>query len=85
MVEPDNLKAKEALRFITQRSGLEPKVSIISQIDFNNVLKQYRTLRSEVQKALRELKEEIETEEKIKQKEAEQPDEEGKEASEDEK
>jgi len=66
MVEPDNLKAKEALRFITQRSGLEPKVSIISQIDFNNVLKQYRTLRSEVQKALRELKEEIETEEKIK-------------------
>ncbi len=66
MVEPDNLKAKEALRFITQRGGLEPKVFIISQIDFDNILKQYRTLRGEVQKALRELKEEIETEERIK-------------------
>ncbi len=66
MVEPDNLKAKEALRFITQRSGLEPKIFIISQIDFDNILKQYRTLRSEVKKALRELKEEIETEERVK-------------------
>lgn len=66
MVEPDDLKAKEALRFITRQRGLEAKLFIITPVDFKNVLNQYRTLRSEVQKALRELEKELEAEEKIK-------------------
>jgi len=59
MVNPDNLKAKEALRFIARRSGLEPKIFIVTPTDFKNVFKQYRTLRIEVQKALRELEKEL--------------------------
>jgi len=63
MVEPNNLKAKEALRFITQRSGSESKIFVISSIDFKNILKQYRSLRGEVNKALKELEQEIKAEE----------------------
>ena len=59
MVNPDDLKAKEALRFITRRSGLEPKIFIVTQTDFKNISKQYRTLRIEVQKALKELEREL--------------------------
>jgi type IV pilus assembly protein PilB len=66
MVNPDNLKAKEALRFITRRSNLEPKILIITPTDFRNILKQYRSLRSEVSKALKALEREIATEGKIK-------------------
>jgi type IV pilus assembly protein PilB len=66
MVDPDNLKAKEALRFITRRSNLEPKILIITPTDFRNILKQYRSLRSEVSKALKALEREIETEGKVK-------------------
>jgi len=65
MVNPDDLKAKEALRFITRQSGLETKIFIITPTGFKNVLKQYRTLRGEVKKALEELEEELETEGKI--------------------
>ncbi len=64
MVNPDDLKAKEALRFITRRSGLEPKLFIITPSDLQDILKQYRTLRSEVQKALWELERELGAEEK---------------------
>ncbi len=60
MVDTDNLKAKEALRFITRRSGLESKIFAISSVDFENVLRQYQSLRGEVNKALKELEEEIE-------------------------
>ncbi|MBL7053273.1 MAG: type II/IV secretion system protein [Candidatus Portnoybacteria bacterium] len=66
MVNPDDLKAKEALRFITRRSNLEPKIFAITLDDFKNVLKQYQSLRGEVNKALKELKEEIEAEEGFK-------------------
>lgn len=59
MVNPEDLRAKEALRFITHRNSLEPKIFVISQTDFKNALKQYRTLRIEVQKALRELEKEL--------------------------
>ena len=38
IVDPENLKAKEALRFITRRSGLESKLYIITEVDFKNIL-----------------------------------------------
>lgn len=66
MIDPGDLKAKEALRFITRQSSLETKLFIISPTDFKNVLKQYRTLRGEVKKALEELAQELEAEERIK-------------------
>ncbi|MBL7154892.1 MAG: type II/IV secretion system protein [Candidatus Portnoybacteria bacterium] len=66
MIDPGDLKAKEALRFITRQSGLETKLFIISPADFKNVLKQYRTLRGEVSKALEELAKELEAEERVK-------------------
>jgi len=66
MIDPGDLKAKEALRFITRQSGLEIKLFIISSVDFKNVLKQYRTLRGEVKKALKELAKELEAEERVK-------------------
>lgn len=62
MVNPDDLRAREALRFIAQRSGLELKIYAVNQADFNAVLVQYHSLRSEVKKALRELEEELKME-----------------------
>ncbi|OGZ33295.1 MAG: hypothetical protein A3I88_02770 [Candidatus Portnoybacteria bacterium RIFCSPLOWO2_12_FULL_39_9] len=63
LVNPDDLKAREALRFIALRSQLEPKIFIIKPTDFFNVLKQYRSLRGEVEKALKELEQELKIEE----------------------
>jgi len=66
IVDPENLKAKEALRFITRRSGLESKLYIITEVDFKNILKQYKSLHGEVDKALKELEEEIKIEGEVK-------------------
>jgi len=66
IIDPENLKAREALRFITRRSGLETKLFVIAPAGFKGVLKQYRSLRSEVGKALKELEQEIEAEGKVK-------------------
>ena len=65
MVNPNNLKAREALRFIARRNGLKAKIFVLSQNDLKKVLKQYRTLRGEVKKALKELDKELESDEKI--------------------
>ena len=61
MVNPNDLKAKQALRFIIRRSGLESKLFTISEGDLGKILKQYRTLRKEVKKALKELDKELES------------------------
>jgi len=66
MIDPEDLKAKEALRFITRRNSLETKLFVISSVDFENVLKQYRSLRGEVDKALKDLEEEIASDDEIK-------------------
>ncbi|MFH0906640.1 MAG: GspE/PulE family protein [bacterium] len=63
MVDPNDLRAKEALRFILQRSNLKSEIFAIDQSGLDNVLKQYRTLRGEVNKALKELAVELEEEE----------------------
>lgn len=70
MVNPDDLKAKEALRFITQRSELKPEIYSITEADLKNVLKQYRTLRGEVKKALKELEKELTFDKKGEKKQA---------------
>jgi len=65
MVDPDDLKAREALRFIARRNKLKPKIFIITPSDFGNVLKQYRSLGGEVKKALEELEKDLEKVEEI--------------------
>lgn len=55
MVYPEDLKAQEALKFFARQEKLTPKVFLITLATFNNLFKQYRTLRREVTKALEEL------------------------------
>ncbi|MEA2113349.1 MAG: GspE/PulE family protein [Patescibacteria group bacterium] len=66
MVDPEDLQAKEALRFIAQRSGLKSRIFIISQTDLENILKQYKSFRGEIKKALQELEEELKIAKKAK-------------------
>lgn len=60
MLNPEDLKARDALRFILLREGLESKIYLIAPTDFNRLLKQYATLKGEVAEAVIKLKEEFE-------------------------
>ena len=62
MVYPEDLKAQEALKFLTRQEKLSYKVFLITPTTLNNLLRQYRTLKKEVTKALEELEEEIKVE-----------------------
>ena len=62
MVYPEDLKAQEAIRFLTRQEKLSYKVFLITPTTCNNLLKKYRTLKKEVTKALEELEEEIKVE-----------------------
>jgi len=62
MVYPEDLKAQEALEFLARRAGFKYKVYLITLSTFENILKQYRTLRREVGQALEELEEELKEE-----------------------
>lgn len=55
MVYPDNLKAKEALKFLTRQAGLSYEVSLIGLTNFDKLLKKYKNLKKEVSAALGEL------------------------------
>ncbi|MBZ9569590.1 type II/IV secretion system protein [Patescibacteria group bacterium] len=59
MIYPEDLKAQEALKFLTRQEKLSYKVFLITPTTFNNLLRQYRTLKKEVTKALEELEEEM--------------------------
>lgn len=52
MVDPLNIEAQEALKFITHRNQLKTQIYIVSTDGFNQVYRQYRTLLSEVGEAL---------------------------------
>ena len=62
MVYPEDLKAQEALKFLARQGNLSPKVFLISFFTFDSLLKQYRTLREEVKRALGELEIELKKE-----------------------
>ncbi len=64
MLEPDDLKSQEAVRFIAQSRNLTPQIFLITATDFKNVLKQYRTLKEEVDTALMELEKELSVKDK---------------------
>ncbi len=66
MVYPEDLKAQEALKFLARQGAFSYKVFLITLTTFNNLLKQYRTLRREVGRALEELETELRTEKIVK-------------------
>lgn len=63
MLNPDDIKSQEAIRFIAQNRNFTPSIFLITDADFKNVLKQYRTLKEEVDTALSELEKELSTRE----------------------
>jgi len=62
MVHPEDLKAQEALKFLARQGKFTPQIFLITPTTLNNLLKQYRTLKKEVKRALEELETEIKTE-----------------------
>ena len=62
MVYPEDLKAQEALKFLARQGKFNYKVFLITPTTFNEILKQYRTLKRELSLALEELKTELKVE-----------------------
>jgi len=62
MVYPEDLKAQEALKFLARQAPFTYQVFLITPTTFSNLLKQYRTLRREVGRALEELETEFKEE-----------------------
>jgi type IV pilus assembly protein PilB len=59
MVEPDDLKAREALRFIVVQSKSNARIYKVDSASFLEAVKQYRTLKKEVASALEELEQQL--------------------------
>ena len=62
MVYPEDLRAREALKFLARQGKFTYQVFLITITTLNDLLKQYRTLRREVKRALAELESEIKKE-----------------------
>ena len=60
MVYPEDIKAKEALEFLARQENFKYNIVLITLSTFNNILKQYKSLKKEVGKALEELETELE-------------------------
>jgi len=63
MVNPEDIEAQEALKFISEKHNLETKTYIISRSAFDFLVKQYRTAGSELKSALENVSEEIKSKE----------------------
>lgn len=59
MVNPEDRKAQEALRFIGLRKNLKVKINTLLLSDFRKILSQYRSLREEAEEALKGVEEEF--------------------------
>lgn len=59
IINPDNISARDALNFISSKINLPFKTFIISQEDFDKIIKLYKGLSGEVTKALSELETEF--------------------------
>lgn len=62
MVDPGDVEAREALKFVALQKHLTPKIYTISRSDLKEVLGDYRTLGGEVGEALEDLEAEIKKE-----------------------
>ena len=65
MVYPEDLKTKDALKFLARQGKFKFKEFLITPTVFENIFKHYKTLKKEVKKALEELETEIKTEEVV--------------------
>lgn len=63
IVNPEDINALEALKFISSQKGLATEKYLIGYRDFENITKTYRTLTGEVGEALESLTEELEKKE----------------------
>ncbi|MCR4274963.1 MAG: GspE/PulE family protein [Candidatus Campbellbacteria bacterium] len=63
IVDPDNTEARDALQFIASKIDMPFKLFLISQSDFEGILKNYEGLTGEVTKALTDLETELSDEE----------------------
>jgi len=59
MVYPEDLKAQEALKFLSRQGKFNYKVFLITPTTFKSLLRQYRTFKKEVGRALDELETEL--------------------------
>jgi type IV pilus assembly protein PilB len=64
MLNPENIEARDALSFITDRAKLSYKLFLISKEDFDTILDVYKGLSGQVNQALTELESEFSEEEK---------------------
>ncbi len=60
MVYPEDLKAQEALNFLSRQKGFNYRVVLISLSDFKKCVKHYKSLGREVKEALEELESQLE-------------------------
>jgi type IV pilus assembly protein PilB len=63
MVYPENLRAKEALKFLSRRDGFSYSIYLISLNSFAEIAKQYKTLTKEVGEVLEDIDVDIDIEE----------------------
>lgn len=61
MLNPEDVPAQEALKFIGTRTGAPLRIFIITPSDFQNVMTEYRSLSGEITKALGEFQKEFES------------------------
>lgn len=61
MVRPDDIEAREALKFIASSKDITFKIFVISKSDFLHILEQYKGLGGEVGRALGELESQLDS------------------------
>lgn len=59
MVDPTNIDALDALKFISIKHNINEKIYVISQNGFNNAIKQYRTFSEELKDVLKNVDRQI--------------------------
>ena len=62
MVNPEDIKAKEVILFLARQSNFKTKIYLISENDFQEVLRKYRDIAEVVGEALSELREDEKSE-----------------------
>ena len=63
IVDPENIEARDALNFISNKTNVPFKIFLVSEDDFNQTLNSYNGLSGEVSKALDDLETEFSAEE----------------------
>lgn len=71
MIEPDDVTAQQALKFIAARLKRPFRVYLITPTDFRNVLEEYKSIGGEVTKALSQFEQDVSSETVVQSKERE--------------